>query len=90
MRKIHRVHFGKNPHEFHSYRDFDKATDALACLWAMANIPRFERVWYWQGLDGWLRNDHLRAKPYPENLKQRIEELIFEDHLVTSDCHDRC
>jgi hypothetical protein len=88
MRKIHRVHFGKDPHSFHSYRDFDNQSDALAHLWAMANIPRFERVWYWQGLDGWLTNNHLKGKIYPESLKQKIQALISEDNLIMGAVYD--
>jgi len=77
--KTYRVHFGKSPEHFHSHRDFSKESDALAYLWALANAPKFERVWYWQGLDGWLRNDHLHGKPYPNNLANQIENFIEEE-----------
>ena len=85
MRKLYRVHFGKTPKQFHSYRDFTKSIDAIAYLWALANIQNPQRVWYWQGLDGWLRNDHLRGKPYPNNLATQIEIFIKEDNLATQE-----
>lgn len=84
MRTTHRVHFGPTPARFHSFRDFDNATHALAHLWAMANCRNPSRVWYWQGLDGWLHNDHMRGKPFPETLSTKITELIDEDNLATS------
>jgi hypothetical protein len=83
--KTYRAHFGKTPKHFHSYRDFTKLSDALAYLWALANVSKFERVWYWQGLDGWLRNDHLRGKPYPKDLAAQIESFIKEDNLATQE-----
>ena len=83
--KTYRVHFGKSPKCFHSYRDFAKLNDAIAYLWALANVPKFERVWYWQGLDGWLRNDHMRGKQYPNNLANQIESFIEEDNLATEE-----
>ena len=85
MRTVHRVYFGKSPKHFHSYRDFAKSSDAVAYLWALANISNPERVWYWQGLDGWLRNDHLRGRPYPNNLATQIQSFIKEDNRATQE-----
>ena len=81
--KIYRVHFGSSPSSFHSYRDFSNQEDALSYLWAMANVRVPQRVWLQQGMDGWLKNDHMRKKNYPEKLKTKIMQLIEEDMLVT-------
>jgi hypothetical protein len=66
--------------------DFTETQNRLMRLhWALANIQNPQRVWYWQGLDGWLRNDHLRGKPYPNNLATQIEIFIKEDNLATQE-----
>ena len=83
--KTYRVHFGSSPSSFHSYRDFSSQIDALAYLWAMANVRVPQRVWLQQGMDGWLKNDHMRKKTYPENLKTKIMQLIEEDMSVTNE-----
>ena len=85
MRTIYRVYFGKAPKHFHSYRDFSTSRDAVAYLWVLANIQNPQRVWYWQGLDGWLRNDHMHGRPYPNNLAKQIEGFIKEDNLATQE-----
>lgn len=84
MRKTYRVHMGLDPHAFHSYRDFSGLPDALAYMWAMANVQHPERCWLWQGLDGWLRNSHMTGRPLPLTLKAQIEHFIEEDNLATA------
>lgn len=85
MRKTYRVHMGLNPNAFHSYRDFPQLQHALAYMWAMANVRHPERCWLFQGLDGWLRNDHMRGKPLPSTMKTKIEYFIDEDNRVTQE-----
>jgi hypothetical protein len=80
----YRIHIGKSRKEFHSYRDLDTFDDAIAYLWAMANIPVFERCWQWQRGDGWMRNDHMRGKAFPPRLEKRIKQFIREDELAVS------
>ena len=84
-RTIYRVHMGREPLAFHSYRDFDELLDACAFMWAMAHVNSPERCWLWQGLDGWLRNDHMKGMPMPPSIKFKIEEFIAEDNLSGAD-----
>lgn len=83
MRTKWRVHIGPDPDSFHSLRDFPSLTDALAYMWAMVNVPHPQRCWLWQGMDGWLRNDHMKEQPLPQSLKEKIEHYILEDMEAT-------
>lgn len=85
MRTKYRVHIGFDPDAFHSQRDFSQLTDALAYMWAMVNVPHPQRCWLWQGVDGWLRNDHMKGQPLPDSLKQKIEHYILEDIEATKE-----
>jgi len=82
--KTYRVHIGTAPDKFHSMRDFATLNDAFAYMWAMVNVKHPQRCWYWQGLDGWLRNDQMKGKPMPPSIKHKIEFLIAEDNLATT------
>jgi hypothetical protein len=52
-------------------------------MWAMAHVPNPERCWLWQGLDGWLRNEHMKGKLFPPELTQKIQDYILEDVAAT-------
>lgn len=84
MRTKYRVHIGFDPNSFHSLRDFPNLTDAIAYMWAMVNVPYPQKCWLWQGMDGWLRNDHMKEQPLPDSLKEKIEFFINEDLEITT------
>ncbi len=79
------IHMGQSVNRFHSYRTFEHGDDALAYFWAMANCNHFQRCFFFQGLDGWMTNDHLRSKPYPEHLKEKISFFVNEDNAITEE-----
>ena len=83
MRKNWRVHMGKCPQSFHSIRDFSRLSDALAFMWAMNHVRHPENCWLWQGMDGWLRNNHMKDKLFPPELTLRIQDYILEDNAAT-------
>jgi hypothetical protein len=82
MRKLYRVHCGKGPHNFHSYRDLPDLDHALAYLWAMAHSPAPETCWYWQGMDGWMSNKHMAGKSFPSRLADLCEFYLEEDQKL--------
>ena len=83
MRTKWRVHMGNCPQSFHSIRDFSRCSDALAFMWAMNHVRHPERCWLWQGIDGWLRNDHMKERLFPAELTLRIQDFILEDNAAT-------
>lgn len=83
-KRTYRVHLGRNYNCFHSFRDFSELLDAIAYMWAMARANHPERCWLWQGMDGWLTNDHMKNKPLPLNMKEKIQLFITEDNLATA------
>jgi hypothetical protein len=83
MKTNWRVHMGNSPSSFHSFRDFDKLSNALAFMWAMNHVRHPEKCWLWQGMDGWLSNGHMKEKLFPPDLTQKIQDYILEDNAVT-------
>ena len=82
MRKIYRVHCGKDPRSFHSYRDLPDLDHALAYLWAMAHSQSPEKCWYWQGLDGWMNNKHMAGKNFPIRIATLCRTYLEEDKRI--------
>ena len=80
--KKYRVRLGKSPQLAHSYRDFSKLSQALAYLWAMAQVSRPVRAWLFQGADGWLNNEHMKNKPTPATLAAQVAQYIAEDEAI--------
>jgi len=83
--RTYRIHLGFDPNKFHSMRDFSTLNDALAYMWAMAHVKHPQKCWYWQSLDGWLSNDHMKGKPLPPSIKHKIEFFIAEDNFATNE-----
>ena len=79
------IHMGQSVNRLHSYRVFDRESDALAYFWAMANCNHPQRCFWLQGLDGWGTNDHLRGKAFPERLTDKINQFIDEDNTITEE-----
>ena len=84
MRKLYRVHCGKTPLYFHSYRDLSDEDHALAYLWAMAHSSVPEICWYWQGMDGWMNNKHMAKKKFPDRLADLCKFYLLEDQQAIS------
>ena len=82
MRKIYRVHCGKDPRSFHSYRDLPDLDHALAYLWAMAHSQSPETCWYWQGMDGWMSNKHMAGKNFPSRIATLCRTYLEEDKRI--------
>lgn len=73
------VLIGTSPNTHHSFRKCQDLTDALAFMWFLAHSPNPERAWLFQGLDGWLSNAHMRNKPIPKTLAQRVQTYLEKD-----------